>query len=587
MSRRSKRSAAAPGGAAAKQVSPAEARVAAPARGPSTLPPDGPARSPSRRAPASPTRRLSLLHYLLAGSAGALNTMSFAPVAHGDWFAFVMLAYGFWLLHRTRTAREAALTGGAFGFGNFVTGVWWLYVSMHHYGGMAPALAAAAVLLFTSYLALYPALAGYAWHWCCNRVRQRPVGHFQRWFSGLTFASAWALGEWLRGLVFTGFPWLASGYTQVDGLLGGFAAIGGVYAVGWLLAWCATLLVDALSALFAVQPGQRRMTAIAAPLACFAVVLALGAVAQHHAWTKPVRAPLTVRLLQGNVEQTMKYEQSGVDQSVALYQQLITAAPADLIITPETAIPLLIQQLPADFGRTVRDFAGRTGSYVLFGALGAKLDDTGRPYDITNSVFGVDPGTRLLYRYDKNHLVPFGEFVPRGFHWFVQLMNIPLGDASRGPPVQDAFVVHGEPLAPDICYEDIFGEEIARTLRDQPNRAGILVNSTNLGWFGNTVALEQHLQMARMRALETGRPLLSASNNGITAVIDPHGTVSARLAPFTVGSLSATVQGMAGLTPYISWGNIPVCVISLLILLLGVRRHWRGAVARPSRQPGA
>jgi apolipoprotein N-acyltransferase len=426
-------------------------------------------------------------------------------------------------------------------------------------------------------------------HWCSGRGRPAPPGAHRAtlhaWSSGLIFASAWALGEWLRGLIFTGFPWLASGYTQVDGLLAGYAPIVGVYGVGWMLAWCATLLVDTLAPEHAQLPAAAAapgpaLARRAASLACFALALALGGIAQHHAWTHAERAPLSVRLLQGNVGQSMKFEQSGVDHSVALYQQLITAAPADLIVTPETAIPLLIQQLPPDFGNAIRAFADRTDSYLLFGALGARLDENDRPYDITNSLFGVDPHTRLVYRYDKNHLVPFGEFVPTGFHWFVQLMNIPLGDASRGAPVQEPFAVRGERIAPDICYEDIFGEEIARTLRNQADPAGILVNSTNLGWFGNTVALEQHLQMARMRAQETGRPLLSASNNGITAAIDAHGTVTGRLAPFTVDSLHATVQGMAGLTPYISWGNQPICAISLVVLLIGAARRRLGGRGR-------
>ena len=527
---------------------------------------------------------LSLAHYLLAAALGALNTLSFAPVPHGGWFEIVVFIGAFWLLTRTRTWRGAALTGGAFGFGNFVSGVWWLYVSMHFYGGMAPLLAGAAVVLFSLYLALYPALAGALWHLCSRHSRAHTA-----WWSSLVFASAWALGEWLRGTALTGFPWLASGYPQVDGPLSGYAPLVGVYGVGWVLALIAALVVQAIGG--SRVATQRRLDQPALPAgaarsgfallpALLALLLVAGGIAgSRHAWTEPSGAPLSVRLLQGNVPQSMKFEQAGIDHAISLYQQLITQKAADLIVTPETGISVLIQQVPQAFGQAVRQFVDSTGSSVLFGAVGAKLTDQG-PTDITNSLFGVTPGTQTLYRYDKHHLVPFGEFVPYGFHWFVQMLNIPLGDQSRGVPVQAAFTVHGERVVPNICYEDIFGEEIARSLRaDAP--AQILVNASNLGWFGNTVALEQHLQIARMRTLETGRPLVSATNTGITAAIRADGTVQGRLAPFTVGSLDLNVQGTVGRTPYVSLGNTPVVLGSLILLVLGaawaVRRRSKDA----------
>ena len=206
----------------------------------------------------------------------------------------------------------------------------------------------------------------------------------------------------------------------------------------------------------------------------------------------------------------MKFEQSGVDDSLALYKRLITEKPADLIVTPETALPVLSVQIPQDFAVAIRNFADDTNSSILFGAIGVTILPDGRATDFTNSLFGVTPHVNGVYRYDKHHLVPFGEFVPPGFHWFVRMMGIPLGDLARGPIAQKAFVVHNQPVAVDICYEDIFGEEIARTIREQETPAGILVNSTNLAWFGNTIALDQHLQIARMRSIETGRPMSAA-----------------------------------------------------------------------------
>ncbi|MGC2038392.1 apolipoprotein N-acyltransferase, partial [Paraburkholderia caledonica] len=286
-------------------------------------------------------------------------------------------------------------------------------------------------------------------------------------------------------------------------------------------------------------------------------------------WTVPANAPLTVRLLQGDVKQEMKFEEAGMRAAIDQYQQMITSKPADLIVTPETAIPVLAQQLPAPFASAVRSFSDSTGSAILFGAIGGSVTPEGRVVDYTNSLFGVTPGTRDIYRYDKHHLVPFGEFVPWGFRWFVNLMSIPLGDFARGGPVQKPFIVHNQPVAVDICYEDIFGEEIARTIRESDTPAGVLVNSTNLAWFGDTIALDQHLQIARMRSLETGRPMLRATNTGMTAAIDANGKVLGRLTPYTIGSLDVTVQGTAGRTPYVTSGNNTVLAVSLFLLAFG------------------
>ncbi|HEV3104281.1 MAG TPA: apolipoprotein N-acyltransferase, partial [Trinickia sp.] len=386
------------------------------------------------------------------------------------------------------------------------------------------------------------------------------------WHGAFAFASAWALGEWLRGTVLTGFPWLASGYAQVDGPLAGFAAIAGVYGVGWMLALIAALVVETLYKLY-TDRGRGASAALPAVLAL--LLIASGIALMGVTWTLPANAPLTVRILQGNVKQEMKFDETGVREATALYQKMITERPADLIVTPETAIPMLPQQFPASFARAVREFSDATDSSLLLGAFGATIEPDGRIADVTNSVYGITPGSGELYRYDKHHLVPFGEFVPWGFHWFVRMLNIPLGDLGRGKPVQQPFMVRNQPIAADICYEDIFGEEIARSLRDASVPAGVLVNSTNLAWFGDTIALDQHLQIARMRSLETGRPMLRATNTGATAAIDAHGRVMARLPAFTVGSLDVSVQGTSGRTPYVTSGNNLVLAVSLVLLAFG------------------
>jgi apolipoprotein N-acyltransferase len=523
----------------------------------------------------APVRSLPRWHYLVALLAGAVNTLSFAPTPHGGWLEVVVFAFFFAWLTRTGGWKSAALTGGVFGFGNYVTGVWWLYVSMHHYGGMPAPLAGAALVLFSLYLALYPALAAGVWSFCAghaqNGVRDdKPFS--PTWHGAFAFASAWALGEWLRGYVFTGFPWLSSGYAQVDGPLAGFAPIAGVYGVGWMLALVAALIVQALvrvrEPVEAAKGASRAGRVLPAAVVAVALIAA-GMLLPLVAWTVPANAPLNVRLLQGNVKQEMKFEQAGMVAAINEYQQMITAKPADLVVTPETAIPVIIQELPEPFALAVRKFVDSTGTSVIFGAIGGTITPEGRLVDYTNSLFGITPGSHELYRYDKHHLVPFGEFVPWGFRWFVNMMNIPLGDFSRGAPVQKPFLVHNQPVAVDICYEDIFGEEIARSIRDNATPAGVLINSTNLAWFGDTIALDQHLQIARMRSLETGRPMLRATNTGTTAAIDAHGNVLARLAPYTVGSIDVTVQGTTGNTPYVTSGNNTVLAVSLLLLAFG------------------
>jgi apolipoprotein N-acyltransferase len=544
-------------------------------------------------------RALPAWHYLGAAALGALNTLAFAPTPHGGWLAIAIFAAFFLWLTRTTGWKSALLTGWAFGFGNFVTGIWWLYVSMHFYGGMPAVIAGAALVLFSLYLGLYPALAATVWSFCAGhasngRADDRPFS--PTWHGSFAFASAWALGEWARGYVFTGFPWLSSGYTQVDGPLSGFAPIVGVYGAGWVLALVAALLVQALVRAWDLKrqspgdqpdaPAQRRAprAAVIVPAAGALALIAAGLLLANVAWTQPANAPLNVRLLQGNVEQNMKFSEAGMNAALDEFQKLITEKPADLVVTPETAIPVLLQDMPQPFARAIRGFADSTGTAILFGAVGGTVTPDGRVYDFTNSLFGITPGQPGLYRYDKHHLVPFGEFVPLGFHWFVRLMNIPLGDFARGAPVQPPFFVHNQPVAVNICYEDIFGEEIARSIRENPTTPGVLINSTNLGWFGNTIALDQHLQMARMRSLETGRPMLRATNTGATAAIDARGRVIARLPVYTVGALDVRIEGTTGFTPYVRSGNDAVIAISLLMLAIGFafgpRRRERGKAAR-------
>ncbi len=498
----------------------------------------------------------ALLAFLLGGA----HTLTFAPTPQGGWLALLTLSAFFILLIRTSTAKVAAWCGFAFGLGHFGSGLGWLIVSPYVYGGLSLPLSVLLIALCVLYLSLYPALASWAWH--RTLPAQKWHSRALSWQSSIGFACLWTLSEWLRGTLLTGFPWLVSGYTQVDGPLKGFASLIGVYGISGLLAWVAALLAQATilyrakSAHAPTRIGVRLLICIG----CIGTAMAC----THLRWTIPQGTPLKIRLLQGNIPQSMKISASNIEGMLALYQKLITQAPADLILTPETAAPLPIHQLPDLFARAIRQFSDQTGSFVALGAIGQTTSSIEDPHFYwTNSVFGIAPNNLAITSYNKRHLVPFGEYTPWGFAQIMEYLQLPLASFMRGALQQADFKVRDQIIAAGICYEDIFGEELARTLRHGRPAANIIINATNLGWFGDTIALAQHLQIAQMRALETGRPMLSAANTGITAAIDPQGKVIAALPPFTTGSLEVTLQGQTGKTPYILYGNIPVLIVCL------------------------
>ena len=499
---------------------------------------------PAATSPVGIRRRM-----ITAAIAGACGVFAFAPF--GCWpLQMLSLAILFYQMLRAASVKGGALVGWAYGFGASAAGVYWLFIAMHRFGGMPAVLAAIAVALLALFMGSYAALAMALAAW----LRQRrtlsvPVMNL------LVLPALWALCEWLRGTVLTGFSWVSAGYAHNTSPLAGFAPLLGVYGVGWLAAVCAGC------ALLLMQ--RRRGLA----LAIIVLVLGSGAGLKLLEWTQPHGKPITVRLLQGNVAQEEKFAASALDATLTQYHDAITLAPADLIATPETALALFPAQLPPDYLASLARFARKSHSHLL---LGIPLSDS--PLQYANSAIGIGAdagaGAEPAYRYDKHHLVPFGEFIPFGFRWFVDLMSIPLGDFRRGAVVQAPFQVKDQRVLPNICYEDLFGEEIAQQLAapslDGP--ATILLNLSNLAWYGDSIAIAQHLQISQMRALETGRPMLRATNTGATAVIDSHGAVLRELAPDTRGTLAATVQGMAGMTPYILHGNKLILAIIFLVL---------------------
>jgi len=488
---------------------------------------------------------------IIAALAGAASVFAFAPF--GWWPVEILaLAVLFYQVLRGSTVKSGALIGWAFGFGWTAAGTYWLYVSLHYYGDMAAPIAAAAVALLAFGMGFYVALAMGAAAWLRKRwLLPLPAANV------LVLPAMWGVFEWIRGWLFTGFPWLSAGYAHNHSPLAGYAPLVGVYGLGWLAALCAGALL--------LLAHRTRWIATGGIVALMGAGYGLSFVQ----WTQPEGQPIAVRLLQGNIPQDEKFNGAHVQATLKLYQDMITAAPADLIATPETAIVMLPQQLPPDYLATLSQYMQKTRSNLI---LGIPLADSESAY--FNSVIGM-PSTAATsyYRYDKHHLVPYGEFIPYGFRWFVNLMSIPLGDITSGANLQPSFAVKDQRVLPNICYEDLFGEEIAAELNAPAagqKPATLLLNTSNLAWFGDTIAIPQHLQISQMRTLETGRPMLRATNTGATAVIDSHGVVVQHLAANTRGTLAATVQGMSGTTPYIRWGN----KLFLLLAAIALAGAW-------------
>jgi apolipoprotein N-acyltransferase len=488
---------------------------------------------------------------LLAGYAQAV---SIAAPWNGQplwWLQILSLAGLVLMLDRAASPKQAALLSWLFATSWLCGTVWWLYISMHVYGGLAAPLAVFAVFALCGFLALYYAAAGYFYK------RFKAVGHTNTAKGAIIFAAGWMLAELARDSWLTGFPWGAGGYAHVDGPLSGYATWIGVYGLGALAAWLGATLPHVMHC--GRLPRVLAMTLIALP-----------SVAQmDDAWLERFtknQGGAAIALLQGNIPQGEKFDATkGVKASLAWYQEQLALSTASLVITPETAIPLLPRQLPEGYWDAVQQ-RFTTGHQAAL--IGIPLGDFEKGY--TNSVIGVKPGQSQPYQYDKHHLVPFGEFIPPLFKWFTQMMNIPLGDFNRGAVGQPSFDWAGQRWAPNICYEDLFGDELARRFVDEKTAPTAMVNVSNIGWFGNSIAIDQHLHISRMRALELGRPMVRATNTGATVIINHRGEVTHSLPRHTRGVLVGSVEGRLGTTPFAWWagrfGLWPLWMLGIAIL---------------------
>lgn len=478
---------------------------------------------------------------------GASSVFAFAPF---DYWPLIFITLGSLALSLYHaTPRQALWRGWLFGLGYFLAGIHWTYVSIHVFGNAPISMAVILTVLLSATMALYPALAS----WLACKITEH-----NKHLLLLALPATWALSEWLRGTLFTGFPWLASGYSQLASPLAGFAPVLGVYGVGALC-----MLVASALALLKFASLRQAVIAISLVLAIGLSGLALKQVQ----WSQPNGEAFSVALVQGNISQDNKWQLAWRKPTLDRYQQLTRAHwdAVDVVIWPEVAIPGPYDFF-SDFFTNMTQGAEKTNTQILTGVM--RNNPSGN-YSNAIVQLGQPP---TFYR--KQHLVPFGEYfpVPNFVRDWLKAMQLPYSDIQAGTPNQPLLQINGVPIGASICYEDVFGEEIMQALP----AAQVLVNVTNDAWFGDSLAPHQHLQIARMRALEASRYLLRANNTGHSAIIGPKGELKHSLPAFKTQVLRGTAQPHTGLTPYARWTNWPIILLALsliIILLFNQKSH--------------
>ncbi len=479
----------------------------------------------------------------LALPAGALLSLAFAPTR-----LFVLGLLGplaLFALWQGVTPRRAALRGFLFTGGTFLAGTYWLYNSIHLIGQAPLWIALFLMLGLVAIMGSYSALQGHM------SARWGLADGPRRWM--LLLPGGCVLVEWFRGWFMSGFPWLSLGYSQLDTPLAGYAPVLGIYGVSLAVAVSAGALLTLLI-------GTRTARFVAGTVA---VLLWLGGFALARIeWTQPTGREVTVALVQGAVPQSMKWEAGQRERTMRLYLDLTRAhLGTDIIVWPEVAVPALESNIRG-FLDDVRALTEARGSTLVAGLL--RRDARTDAY--YNAMAVLSSNEQWYY---KRRLVPFGEFfpVPDAVREWMRLMNLPYSDFEPGSQEQPPLAVAGETLAPTICYEDAYGSEQLALAR----ASTLLVNATNDAWFGDSTAPHQHLDISRMRSLETGRPMLRVANDGITALIGRDGRLIGQLGQFRVGVLDGKVEPRQGETPYMRWGNLPLLLIALLAVIGGLR----------------
>ncbi|MES2013329.1 MAG: apolipoprotein N-acyltransferase [Pseudomonadota bacterium] len=480
---------------------------------------------------------------------GTISVLGFAPFYFypASMLSLIALFY-YWNL--SDSPKQAAWAGFFYGLGLFGTGIYWIYISLHDFGNMPALMAGFATFVLCAFLSLFPAVVG------ALSVR---ISTHQNYTRLLAIPAFWALSEWVRSWIFTGFPWLTIGYSQVPSSpLAGYVPILGIYGTSLI-----TLFLASVIGFWIAKKPESYLWRRNA-LILLSLLWITGSLLKQIEWTTPSGKPITVALLQGNIAQSIKWAPEIAEQTLAQYLSMAEASKAKLILMPETAMPVLSSELPDEVKTRLQQHAIQNQGDILVGVVERENGE------YFNSMLSIGSAPSTVYR--KSHLVPFGEFIPlkAALGWIYRdWLNMPLSDLSRGSIHQQPMHVAGEKVAVNICYEDVFGEEIIRQLP----AASLLVNASNDAWYGESLAAYQHLQFSQARALETGRTMLRTTNTGATAMIDPHGKILAHAPHFTQTTLNVTAQGYAGSTPYVRFGNWPFILFCFAVIAFIWRRN--------------
>lgn len=501
--------------------------------------------------------------YLIALLSGGLGVFAFSPF--DLWgLAYVSLLGLIWVVKQP--VKKTALLGAfLWGLSFFSFGVNWLHISIYQFGGAPLLVSYALVVLLAAYLSLYPLLFAY--------LIQR--FHVQ---SAALFPALWTLTEFLRGWVFTGFPWLQFGYTQIDTPFAGLAALFGVEGLTFFVMWVSAVIFNLISDL-----KQKKSSLVFAHIALFILVSSLAAYSAKLNFVKenPERA-ITVTLAQGNIAQNLKWDPNYLYQTLEIYEKLITQylGKTDLIILPEAALPTLENQIQPFF-EGLQWVAQKSNTEVIIGTI--YQDETSGK--LLNSIINVGDknqpySPQTTNRYNKSHLVPFGEYVPLEnlLRPLGTVFNLPMSAFQPGHEIQAPFLAKQRRFTPAICYEIIFGNQLQRNLTTDSD---FILTISNDAWFGNSIGPWQHLQMARVRALELGKPVIRATNTGISVFINSQGKIVASIPQFIETTLTYKISPTEGKTPYAALGQAPLyLLITFLILLRGLTGLLRKIMLR-------
>jgi apolipoprotein N-acyltransferase len=481
---------------------------------------------------------------------GAASVLGFAPfyVFPIPIIAIAGLCY---LWAKAGAPAAAWILGFSYGLGLYCVGIYWIYISLHDFGGMPWWFAGFCTFCLCAFMALFVGLVGYF---------SKKLSSKNQVFSLLSVPVLWGLSDWVRSWIFTGFPWLTMGYSQVPhSPLAGYMPIVGVYGVSVMTVFLAVLIAHWFN-----KPSLifKRNS-----IAALVLVIVVGNVLKIVEWTTPVGKPISVALIQGNISQDTKWSPEKAQSTIDQYLGMLQSSKTELIILPETALPVISSQLDPAVKNLLSEYGKQ---HPLIIGMVEYNEDTGAYYNSALSFSNL-----ASQSYKKNHLVPFGEFIPlkQVFGWIYRdWLNMPLSDLSRGGTQQQPMTLANQKIGVNICYEDVFGEEIIRQLPEST----LLVNISNDAWYGQSYAAHQHMQFSQARALETGRYMLRATNTGATAAIDQHGYEFAHAPHDVQTTLDVTAQGYTGSTPYVRWGNWPFIVFCFGVLvfrLLTAKKH--------------